>query len=144
MVRYEKDRRVVRDRRQKPTKLFSRYAFSGRRQSIRRKADRKTNLYVDRYDSHLLIPLILIIALSVLDAYFTIFHVQEGAREINPLMNLLIGYGDIHFVIMKYVVTALGVAMLCILKNLIIARIGLLFILFLYLVVFAHHIFLIF
>ncbi len=144
MARYEKDRRVVRDRRQKPTKLISRYAFSGRRQSIRRKADRKTNLYVDRYESQLLVPFLLIIALSVLDAYFTIFHVQEGAREINPLMNLLIGYGNIYFIVMKYVVTALGVAMLCILKNLFVARIGLLFILSIYLVVLTHHIFLIF
>jgi hypothetical protein len=100
-------------------------------------------LYVDRYESHLLVPLLLIIAFSVLDAYFTIFHVQEGAREINPLMNLLIGYGDIHFVTMKYIVTALGVAMLCILKNLFMARLGLLFILSIYLVVLAHHIFLI-
>jgi len=32
----EKDKRIVKDRRQKPTKPISRYMFSGRRQSIRR------------------------------------------------------------------------------------------------------------
>jgi hypothetical protein len=144
MVQYEENRRIVKDRRQKPTKPFGRYMFSGRRHSIRRRADRKTHLYVDRYDHRLLIPLVLIIVLSVFDAWFTVFYVERGAREINPFMDILIGYGNIYFFTVKYVATALGLIILCIYKNLYITRIGILFILFLYFVVFTHHIYFIF
>ena len=118
--------------------------FSGRRHSIRRKADRTTHLYVDRYDRSLLIPLLLIVLFSVFDAWFTIFCVEKGAREINPFMDILIGYGYIYFFTVKYVVTALGLIVLCIYKNLFISRIGILFILFLYFLVFTHHIYFIF
>jgi len=103
--------------------------------------DRKTHLYVDRYDRSLLILLLLIILLSVFDGWFTIFFVEKGAQEINPFMNILIGYGNIYFFTVKYVATALGLLILCICKNLFIARIGILFILFLYLAVFTHHIY---
>lgn len=118
--------------------------FSGRRHSIRRGADRKTHLYVDRYDHGLLIPLLLIIVLSVFDAWFTVFYVERGAREINPFMDILIGYGNIYFFTVKYVATGLGLIILCIYKNLFISRIGILFILFLYFLVFTHHIYFIF
>jgi hypothetical protein len=59
-------------------------------------------------------------------------------------MNLLIGYGNIYFFTVKYVATGLGLIILCICKNLFIARIGILFILFLYFAVFTHHIYFIF
>lgn len=144
MIQFENDRRTTEDRRQKPTKPLGRYMFSGRRHSIRRMADRKTHFYVDLYDLRLLIPLLLIIVLSVFDAWFTIFYVERGAREINPFMNILIGYGNIYFFIVKYVATALGLIVLCIYKNLFISRIGILFILLLYFLVFTHHIYFIF
>lgn len=143
MVRFEKDKRVVRDRRKKPTKPFGRYIFSGRRRSIRRSTDRKTHLHVDLYDHYLLLSLLLIILLSVFDAYFTIFHVGEGAREINPFMNFLIGYGDIYFFAMKYILTVLGLFILCIYKNLFIVRTIILFVFLVYLIVFTNHILLI-
>jgi hypothetical protein len=139
----EKDRRIVRERRQKPTKPFGRYMLFGRRRSIRRRTDRKTHIYVDLYSHYLLISLLLIILLSVFDAYFTIFHVEKGAREINPFMNLLIGYGNIHFFIIKYILTALGLILLCIYKSLLIAKTLIICVLFFYLTVFANHIYLI-
>ncbi len=125
-------------------KPFGRYMFSGRRHFIRRMADRKTHLYVDRYDRRLLIPLFLIIVLPVFDAWVTIFYVKRGAREINPFMDILIGYENIYFFTVKYVATVLSLIILCMYKNLYIARIGILFILFLYFVVFTHHIYFIF
>lgn len=115
----------------------------GRRRSIRRRTDRKTHIYVDLYGHYLLISLLLIILLSVLDAYFTIFHIEKGAREINPFMNFLIGYGNVHFFIIKYILTALGLILLCIYKSLLIARILIICVLFFYLTVFANHIYLI-
>lgn len=137
-----RNRRVLKDRRQKPTQPFSRYMFFGRRQTIRRKTDRKTYLYVDRYSHNLLFSLLLITLLSVLDAYFTIFHMERGAHEINPLMNFLFGYGNIYFFTAKYAMTMLGVLLLCMYKNLFIARIGMVFILLSYLAVLTYHLFL--
>ncbi|NIS61315.1 MAG: hypothetical protein GTO13_11625 [Proteobacteria bacterium] len=144
MVGSEEDRRIVRDRRQKPTKPFSRYMLSGRRQSIRRRTDRKTHLYVDLYGHHLLLSILLIILLSIFDAYFTIFHLERGAREINPFMDFLIGYGNIYFFAIKYILTALGLFVLCIYKSLSVARIIIICILFFYLTVFANHLLLFF
>jgi len=144
MVGSENDKRIVTDRRQKPTKPFSRYMLFGRRRSVRRRTDRKTHMYVDLYGHYLLLSLLLIILLSIFDAYFTIFHVEQGAREINPLMDFLMGYGNIHFFAIKYILTALGLLVLCIYKNLIIARTIIIGIFFLYLTVFANHIFLFF
>ncbi len=144
MTRSEKDKRRVRDRRQKPTKPFSKYMLLGRRRSIRRRTDRKTHMYVDLYGHYLLLTLLLIILLSIFDAYFTIFHVERGAREINPFMDFLIGYGNIYFFAIKYILTALGLLVLCIYKTLLIARAIIICIFFFYLTVFANHLFLFF
>jgi hypothetical protein len=99
-------------------------------------------MYVDLYGHYLLLSLLLIILLSIFDAYFTIFHVERGAREINPFMNFLIGYGNIYFFAIKYILTALGLLVLCIYKELLVARTIIIGILFFYLTVFANHIFL--
>ena len=143
MAHVKEDKRVLRDRRQRPTSPFSRYALLGRRQSIRRKSDRKTNIYVDLYGHYLLLSLLLIILLSILDAYFTIFHIEKGAREINPLMDFLMGYGNTYFFVIKYTLTALGLILLCIYKSLPISRTVIICLLFFYLTVFANHIYLI-
>ncbi len=143
MVQFGNDRRNGRDRRQKPTKPLSKYILFGRRRSIRRKADRKTHIYVDLYGHYLLLLLLLIILLSVIDAYFTIFHLEKGAREINPLMNFLMGYGNIYFFTIKYALTVLGLILLCIYQSLPIARTIIVCVLLFYLTVCANHVFLI-
>ena len=139
MERLEKDKRTVTDRRQRPTRPFSRYMLSGRRQRVRRQTDRKTHLYVDRYSHKLLTPLLLIILLCVLDAHFTMFHLDRGAEEINPLMNLLIKHGFLYFFIVKYLLTVLGVFIFCIYQSVPLMRVGLVSMLVLYLIVFTHH-----
>ena len=143
MAQSGNDRRNGKDRRQKPTKPFSKYILFGRRRSIRRKTDRKTHIYVDLYSHYLLLLLLLIILLSVLDAYFTIFHLEKGAREINPFMNFLMGYGNIYFFTIKYVLTAFGLILLCIYQTLPIARTIIVCVLLFYLTVCANHVFLI-
>ena len=135
----ESDKRTVQDRRRRPTKPFNRYMLSGRRQTIRRQTDRKTHLYVDRYSYKLLTTLLLIILLCVLDAHFTMFHLDRGAEEINPLMNLLIKHGFLYFFIVKYLLTVLGVFIFCIYQSAPLMRVGLASMLVLYLIVFTHH-----
>jgi hypothetical protein len=121
---------------------FSRYMVFGRRRYIRRKEDKRNHLYVDRYDHSLLIALLLVVLLSVLDGYFTIFHVDMGAQEINPIMNLLLGYGDRWFFILKYLLTVIGVFIFCIYQNLLVVRAVLAFVLVFYVGVLANHLFL--
>jgi hypothetical protein len=116
----------------------------GRRRYIRRKEDTRTHLYVDRYDHSLLIALLLVVLLSVLDGYFTIFHVDRGAQEINPIMELFLGYGDRWFFILKYLLTVIGVFIFCIYQNLLVVRAILAFVLVFYVGVLANHLFLMF
>ncbi len=144
MAKPEEDRRTFKDRRHSPTRPFGRYLFAGRRHSVRRSADHRTHLYVDRYSHNLLLTLLIIVLLSIFDAYFTIMHVERGAREINPLMDFLIGYGDLYFFVAKYTLTALGVFLLCLYKNLLLVRILIGLVMLLYLTVFGHHILLTF
>jgi hypothetical protein len=115
----------------------------GRRRTIRRGGDRKTNVYVDLYGHYILLFLLLIVLLSIFDAYFTIFHVEQGAQEINPFMNFLIGRGTITFFVIKYILTALGIVLLCIYQSLPVTRTIIVCVFFFYLTVFANHIFLI-
>ena len=49
---------------------------------------------------------------SCLDAYFTLIHLQNGAREVNPLMNLAIEVGPRFFVAVKTFITGAGVVVL--------------------------------
>ena len=116
----------------------------GRRRYVRRKEDKKSHLYVDRYDYSLLIALLLVVLLSVLDGYFTIFHVDRGAEEINPLMNLVLGCGDCWFFIVKYLLTVIGVLVFCIYQNLLVVRAVLAFVLVFYVGVLVNHVFLMF
>ena len=45
----ESDRRILKDRRKKPTSVFSRYIFLGRRRTFRRKPDQEKGGYLDHY-----------------------------------------------------------------------------------------------
>jgi adenylate cyclase len=54
----EPNRRILKDRRKKPTPVFSRHTFFGRRRTFRRKVDQETGGYLDYYKlSSLRIPI---------------------------------------------------------------------------------------
>lgn len=105
------------DRRKRPTPMFSRYILSGRRRANRAAQDRKMNYYVDRYSPKLLIALLLIVVLSLLDAIYTYNYISAGGSEANPIMDFLLNLGGPVFFVYKYVVTAIGIFILCVHKN---------------------------
>ena len=115
--------------------------LSGRRQVIRRKADREAHLCVDRYGHRLFLALLLIVLLSILDASFAIFQVDRGVEEIDPFMDFLLGRGFMCFFWVKYAVTALAVLSLCIYKNHSWTRVGIVSILVFYSGIFSFHLF---
>jgi hypothetical protein len=107
------EKRQPSDRRGHPTHILSRYTLSGRRSSFRRKEDRARGGYVDRYSSGLLLLLVILLVLNALDAIFTIFILDCGGREVNPLMEILVAYCGERFWIWKFLLVGVSVLFLC-------------------------------
>ena len=98
--------------------MFSRYTLFGGRRAGDRRNEGSTEQYVDRYPISLVAALVVIGALCALDAVFTLMHLQRGGGEANPVMDALIqGAGARPFIVLKCVVTNLGLVVLCLHKN---------------------------
>jgi hypothetical protein len=111
------NQRVIQDRRSHPTSLRSSFKFGGRRKGFRRTGEGQ-NRYVDYLSLRTVVLTLIIVTLSTLDALFTIFHLKNGAFELNPLMGLIIqgGYESI-FIIIKSLGTGLIACFLAIHQN---------------------------
>lgn len=105
------------DRRQRPTPMLSRYAILGGRRQGDRRLPGSPNQYVDRYETWLVAALVAISALCALDAVMTLLYIQKGGSEANPVMAAVIEWGPRPFLILKCVVTNLGLVILCLHKN---------------------------
>jgi hypothetical protein len=81
--------------------------FPGRRRGIRREAD-IGEAQLDRYDAHLLYLPLLILTLSLLDAVLTLTLLPKGATEWNPVMRPLIETDVGLFVLVKTLITGIG------------------------------------
>jgi hypothetical protein len=139
------NQRVLVDRRQRPTRILSRYTIRGRRKVVRRKEDRRKHIYVDRYGLNLFLILMGILALGTADGLLTLYHVKvNNAVEMNPIMNFFLGLGPKIFFHVKYVVTALCLLILCLHKNLTIVRYLLISVFIVYLLIVVNHIYLFF
>ena len=96
--------------------MLSRYLLWGRRRGARR-AGEQTRIYVDRPGPRVIAACVLVVALSVADAYVTLRILSEGGEEINPLMRAVLGLGARQFLIVKIGLTAAGAAILCLHKT---------------------------
>lgn len=83
-----------------------------RRKHLRRKNDRNSLYFVDEYNPRLVFPILLILLLSMLDAFFTLVLIERGAVEVNPLMAFYLGIGPGVFLTVKYVLTCLSLFIL--------------------------------
>ncbi len=104
-------RRDLPDRRRQPTPPISYYTFRGRRQGNRRSGDAQRNYYIDRFHPKVVAGALLIMLLSMLDAIFSLYHINQGAIEINPLLNLCLSQGQGCFLVAKFLMTS--VCLLC-------------------------------
>lgn len=50
-----------------------------------------------------------IIAMNILDTFATLRHIEHGCEELNPAMDTLLHMSVYHFVIIKYLMVAVGV-----------------------------------
>lgn len=108
--------RRSKDRRQRPTTPLSLGSFNGRRKKSRRAEDGE-NYYVDRYGKRSIFFVFLVLALCLLDGFFTLYFIEHGAREVNPFMQLALNYGKIFFLIIKYVLNGFAIVVLLMHKN---------------------------
>lgn len=104
------------DRREKPTAFLSKYTFIGRRRTARR-GEEQYNYYVDRLGGKVWAIILFIIILSVIDSIFTLYFLNKGFREVNPLMNIAIFVGRPFFIVSKYIFTIIGILVLSLHKN---------------------------
>jgi hypothetical protein len=111
------NRRQGEDRRTGQTSPFSRSSLHGSRRTIRRAEDRNTHYYVDLYARDEGLIVILILMFSIADAFLTLELVGGGMVELNYIMYYYMQLGPLPFVLMKFLMTAIGLFCLLIHKN---------------------------
>ena len=113
----EMEKRNEPDRRQEPTGAWSAFPPAGKRMANRRAAEHCRPYFVDRFSVWMLIFILMLLFASIADAALTISVLQAGGDEINPVMNHLMSYGVLAFVLGKYLLTVVGLPLLLIFKN---------------------------
>ena len=112
------------DRRKERTPRLSRWSFvGGRRRGPRREGERDGS-FVDLYGLGMLLALMWIALANVADCFFTLVHLQNGGSEVNPVADLLLQTGLVNFVLLKSGLVSVALLVLCLHKNLRIAKYG--------------------
>jgi len=127
------------DRRRRKTPRLSRWSFFGGRRRGPRRGEASEDAFVDLYGTGLLLALMWIALANVADCFFTLVHLQSGGSEVNPVADLLLRTGLMNFVLLKCALVALALLVLCLHKNLRVARIGIFCAAFAYAVLISYH-----
>lgn len=110
------DRRVAKtDRRALTLRTLFASGFSPRRKAGRRASDHE--LLVDFHDPRLLVPVLVMLLLSIADAFLTVRLLNTGAQETNPLLAFLLHRHPYLFAAVKMTLTGLGVTLLVVLAR---------------------------
>jgi hypothetical protein len=110
------DRRSGKDRRKRSFHFLRRPFSPGRRRTLRREEDRRRFFLFDYYSPKLFVAIVLVLILSVVDALLTLFLIDEGARELNPVMAYFLNFGSNIFLLSKYLMTAASVVIVVLLN----------------------------
>jgi len=111
------EKRSGQDRRTHQFPKWKYLLFSGRRARARRQEDVHRTFYFDRYSSNLFAAIVAILMLSVLDALLTLYLIENGSKELNPVMCYFIEHGPFIFMGAKYFLTCTGVIILLLFRN---------------------------
>jgi hypothetical protein len=98
---------------------------NGVRKTIRRQEDRSHIFWVDNYSAGLFLAVFGILFLCVIDAILTLFLLNHGAYEVNPLMAYLLNIGPSVFIIAKYGITVMATFCLFSFRNVVVQRLNL-------------------
>lgn len=104
--------------------MWSRYALLGGRRRGGRRGDETENTFVDQHGPGLFLVALSVIALNLLDAWFTLLFLSHGGRELNPFVQEVLDIGPMVFVTFKTIGIGAGVAFLVVTKNFRASRIG--------------------
>ncbi len=105
------------DRRRVPTGPMDAFRVSGRRQRVRRGAEREGPFFTDRYDALTLAFIVGVLVLCIVDGVLTIELLGVNSEEANPVMRFLLDRGHLPFLVGKYAMTAAGLPFLVVYKN---------------------------
>lgn len=115
------------DRRKRPTPMWSRYVFfGGRRRNIRRDEERE-GAFVDVHGPGVFVVILAIVALNLLDAWFTLLFLSHGGKELNPIVQYVLEF-ESHpwpFVVLKTLGIGAACMFLAMTRNFTAARYGL-------------------
>ena len=103
------DRRSGGDRRRRRMSDLRWFFRTGRRRGLRRGSDRQGLHFMDYYSPRIFYVLVLVLLLSVADAFLTLWLMDNGAVELNPVMAYFIAVGDDAFLAVKYLLTSISV-----------------------------------
>jgi hypothetical protein len=103
---YPAERRSGRDRRVRRFGNLIWMFKSGRRRQVRRASDQRRIHELDDYPKELFFLIILVLGLSVVDGILTLWLMDLGAREVNPVMAYYLKQGPQIFMAAKYLITA--------------------------------------
>ncbi len=109
------ERREKSDRRLTPTSVWDAVFFVGGRRHARRAPDRGRVLVVDRFSVATFVPIMLVLAFTLVDGLLTLELIEAGYHEANPVMYVLLTKGPVHFLMGKYVLAAAGLPVLVLL-----------------------------
>jgi hypothetical protein len=110
------ERRSGNDRRKRRIPTFSELLTRRRRHQLRRKEDRRRIVLFDRYSRSVVLMVMVILVLSITDALLTLFLLDHGAVELNPIMAFFLEIGATTFMMVKYALTALSVSIILVLN----------------------------
>jgi len=111
------ERRSGEDRRTHRFPELKYLLFAGQRAHARRKEDWHRTFYFDRYSSNIFAAIVAILLLSILDALLTLYLIEHGSTELNPVMSHFLEYGPYIFIGAKYFLTCMGVVILLLFRN---------------------------
>lgn len=111
------ENRAKADRRQTPTGPWTAFPPAGLRMRNRRASEHQRPYFVDRFSPAMLVFVLMLLMASIVDAILTIQLLQAGGDEINPLMDRLLDYGILPFLVGKYLLTVVGLPLLLVFKN---------------------------
>ncbi len=111
------DRRSGIDRRSHDEPEIKSLFIYGRRKEMRREDDKYKISYFDQYSSAIFVAIVLILFLSIIDALLTLFLLDCGASEINPIMAYFLNFGPLTFMSVKYFFISYSVVVLLIFNN---------------------------
>jgi energy-converting hydrogenase Eha subunit C len=111
------ERRSRKDRRKTSRPVIRSLYRGGKREIIRRREERNIIFWADRYSQTLFGAIVLILFFSVLDGLLTLFLIDHGATELNPVMAYYLDVGPYAFFSVKYLLTSVAVVILLLCQN---------------------------